>query len=117
MSNKQITLNGVVYYPTRINQTIAKRAKDFDLMDGSKRLAVKSVKRRWEIEWNLVQESTVAALNTLANLTAAFPVIDAFGVGYSGIILSENYTMTHDATNIASNGIEYFIVSLTVDEV
>lgn len=115
MSNKKFIINNVTYYPSSITPTDDTRGKEFERADGSVVQVIKRVKKKWALSWNLVPQDIATTLSGLCG--TSFPVTDAFGSTYSGIIKFGDFNFTHDAANIATNGTEYFVVNLTITEV
>lgn len=116
MSNKVYTMNGVAFYPTDITIDEDRKGVVKEMADGSTRFFHKAFKKKWTMTWSNARESVLTQVKTLRALTTSFTLIDAFGVSHTVILLPASVQYVHSAGSIALNGIEYYNITLTVQE-
>lgn len=116
MSVKRVTLNGVTFYPTSVDQEDMRIADGPErMLDGTLRMWHRAFKRKWKLTWNSVPESLVPAIRTAYRTTASFTFNDTDNTNYTVVTTAKNESLSAEQLSLA--GIFYYNVELELEEV
>lgn len=117
MTVKKFTLNGTVFNPSKIETTPDKKGEVKEMIDGTTRFFYKSTKRKWTITWDKIPDALMQSIRSIYLITTPIVAKDEWDVSFTVLTLPGAFKHTLDAKSIGLNGIEYFDVSLEVQEV
>lgn len=110
-----LVLNGTTYSgtptslsnpwkPDSLDLQIAKIGPTLVADDGTRRFVSRGTsKKTWKITWNRANETTRAAVRTLAALTTTWTMVDQLGTSYTVQTEQDDYTEDYAMTTIAND--------------
>ncbi len=113
---KRFTLNGTVFYPSEVDTTVEKKGEVKEMISGATRFFLKAHKRTWVLTWNKIPDSLVQSIRAIYLLTSSFTAKDEWDTSYTVLCLPGGFNHKLDAASIGLNGIEYYDVTLTIQE-
>jgi hypothetical protein len=106
---------GTPFKPSSFRMTDTKIGRTVVNANGGRTFVARSVqKRTWSIGWALANDTTRAALRTLAELATTFPFVDQLGVSRSCQVEADDYSeewLMSDTANVA-----WYACTLTIRE-
>lgn len=116
MSLKQFTLNGTVFHPSKIETTVDKVGEVKQMISGKTRFFHKAHKRKWTITWDGISDTMMQTIRTIYLLTTTFTAKDEWDTSYTVLCLPGGFKHTLSGDRIGLNGVEYFDVTLEIQE-
>lgn len=116
MANSVI-LNGTTLNPTDVNYSEDKYEISKRMADASLRVAHRANKGKWELSWTNVHESKVNTIRAFYRIVGQMTFVNEFNESFTVVCPAGGFSAALSAENVAMNGIKYYNVSLTLEEV
>lgn len=112
---KRYILNSVTIYPTTVDVEEIEIADSERMLDGTFRKWHRAFKNRWVLAWTNIPESLISTIRALYRNTNSMTLNNENNENFT--VVSTGFTSNIDASNISLNGIMYYNLELTLEEV
>jgi hypothetical protein len=114
MANTHIILNAGTFYPTSVDMTPERIADVSRMRSGKLKVYHWANKYTWDITWNGVHESQVAAIRAIGLQTSTFGFTDVDGTTYTVVVSPGGYSQSLSAERQSIGGTYYYDITLTI---
>jgi len=111
-----VVLNSVTLAPTTLETTVTKIGETKRMANGAMRFFYRASKRSWTLSWENAPASIIANAYSAYTVNTSTTFVDEYGTSYT-VVSSSDFSVTLDASAIASNGTFYYSASFTIEEV
>lgn len=115
---KRVILNSVTLYPSAIDVEDVRITLDgspYRMLAGNLRMHHVAFKKKWTLQWTNLPETSIAAIRALYRTTTSITFNDEDNNSYT--VVTTEFSTNLSADNISLQGIIYYNVSLSLEEV
>jgi hypothetical protein len=113
MTTKRYKLNGTDYHPSSCEYDPGELGNLITTRKGKRVWVSRGYKPNWKFSWDMIDETTRSALETLSRLGATFTLIDEFDTSYTVQCDEKAFTSKTDG-EMTVTSIMYYDVTLEV---
>lgn len=117
MSNRYITIDGVSYNPSSVDDDMTKIGDSRRMGDGTLRFYYRNTKARWTLKWTSLRETSITTLRSMAFALSAHTFVDYDGGSYTVMVLPGSWKRSISANQVDSAGLKRYDIELSFDEV
>lgn len=115
MSVKVVTLAGISFFPTTIETEDVRIGESARMLGGAFRFWHRAYKKKWNLHWENVPETTVSGIRTRYRSTSSQTYVDQDQITYTVILTTFKESLS--AEDISLPGVLYYDIDMSFEEV